>query len=122
MRPHWFHEVLGEGDPSIRDMFRVATTSVPGLPIEDAGWEDDEDHPRSARELVGAFETTWALIDGCLRRWTADDLAVEFTRTYGRRQSASRGWVIWHLIEHELLHGTEIALILRSNGLPTLEV
>ena len=121
-RAHWFHEVLGEGDPSIRDMFRVATTTVPGLPIEDAGWEDDEDHPRSARELVGAFETTWALIDGCLRRWTADDLAVEFVRTYGRRQSVSRGWVIWHLIEHELHHGTEIALILRSNGLPTLEV
>ena len=49
-------------------------------------------------------------------------LEPQFNRTYGRRQSVSRGWVIWHLIEHKLHHGTEIVLILRSNGLPTLEV
>ncbi len=122
-RAHWFHEVLGEGDPSIRDRFRVATTTVPGLPIEDAGWEDDEDHPRSATDLAGAFEVTWALIHGCLGRWTGDDLAVEFVREYGgRRRSVSRGWVVWHLVEHELRHGTEIALILRAHDLPTLDL
>jgi uncharacterized damage-inducible protein DinB len=122
-RAHWFHEVLGEGDPSIRDMFRVTSPTVPGLPLEDAGWEDDENHPRTAAELAGAFEATWELIDGCLRRWSADDLAVEFVREYGgRRRVVSRGWVIWHVMEHDLQHGTEIALILRQHGLPTLDI
>jgi uncharacterized damage-inducible protein DinB len=37
-RTYWFHDVLGEGDPAIRDMFRVASTTVPDLPpAMDAG-------------------------------------------------------------------------------------
>jgi hypothetical protein len=79
-RPYWFHDVLGEGDPAIRDMFRVANTTVPDLPLEDAGWEDDEDHPRGATEIVEALGRTWTMIDDCLRRWRPDDLAVEFSR------------------------------------------
>ena len=123
-RAHWFHEVLGEGDPSMRDMFRVAAPTVPGLPLEDAGWEDDEDHPRSAAELVSAFERTWRVIDECLRRWTAQDLLVEFSRRRPGRpvQTVTRAWVIWHVIEHELQHGAEIALILRAHGLATLDL
>jgi uncharacterized damage-inducible protein DinB len=57
-RAHWFHSVLGEGDSALRDMFRVAGTTVPGLPLEDAGWEDDENHPRDAAEIVDAIERT----------------------------------------------------------------
>ena len=34
-------EVPGEADPAIREMFRVASTTVPDLRLEDAGWEDD---------------------------------------------------------------------------------
>ena len=79
-RAYWFHDVLGEGDAATRDMFRVASTTVPDLPLEDAGWEDDEDHPRGAAEIVAAFDATWTMIDDCLRRWTPDDLAVEFSR------------------------------------------
>ena len=47
-RSYWFHDVLGEGDPAIRDMFRIERTTVPGLSLENAGWEDDENHPRTA--------------------------------------------------------------------------
>ena len=122
-RAYWFHDILGEGQSAVREMFRVATTTVPGLPLEDAGWEDDEDHPRSAPELVVAFERTWQLVDGCLRRWTTDDLLVEFSRQRrGRSHSFTRAWVIWHVMEHELQHGAEIALILRAHGLPTLDL
>jgi uncharacterized damage-inducible protein DinB len=122
-RAYWFHDVLGEGEPAIRDMFRVTSTTVPGLPIEDAGWEDDEDHPRGPDEVVEGFELTWAMIDDCLQRWTPDDLAVEFSRQ--RRtgtQTFSRQWVIWHLIEHDLHHGGEISLILGSHGLSGLDL
>jgi len=122
-RAYWFHDVLGEGDAAVREMFRVTSTTVPGLPLEDAGWEDDTEHPRSAAALVDAFERTWAMVDDCLRQWADEDLRVEFTRRYrGRTQTVSRGWVIWHVLEHELQHGTEIALILRSHGLPTLQL
>jgi uncharacterized damage-inducible protein DinB len=122
-RAYWFHDVLREGYPSVREMFRVAQTTVPGLALEDAVWEDEDEHPRSAREIVGAFDVTWHMIDGCLKRWTLDDLGVEFTRQgRTRTQTRSRQWVIWHLIEHELHHGGEISLILGSNGLPVPDI
>ena len=50
-RAYWFYDWMGEGDPAVRDLFRVTSTTVPDLPLEDAGWEDDEDHPRDAAEL-----------------------------------------------------------------------
>src|SRR5438132_340836 len=46
-RAYWLHDVLGEGPDDVRDMFRMTTTTVPDLPLSDAGWEDDENHPRS---------------------------------------------------------------------------
>jgi uncharacterized damage-inducible protein DinB len=122
-RAYWFHDVLGEGDPAVRAMFRVSSTTVPDLPIEDAGWEDDEDHPRDAAQIVEAFERTWAMIDACLGRWTTDDLGVEFSRT--RRtgtETFTRGWVVWHVVEHDLHHGGEISLILGSHGLSGLDL
>jgi uncharacterized damage-inducible protein DinB len=123
-RAYWFHDVLGEGDAAVRDMFRVEETTVPDLPLEDAGWEDDERRPRTATELVDAFERTWAMLEGCLGRWTGDDLQVEFSRTRrnGEVETFTRSWVVWHLIEHDLHHGGEISQILGTNGIPSLEL
>ena len=53
---YWFHDVLGEGCAAVREMFGVEATTVPDLPLEDAGWEDDERHPRTAGDLTEAFE------------------------------------------------------------------
>jgi uncharacterized damage-inducible protein DinB len=118
-RMYWFHDWLKEGDDALRDMFRVEHTTVPGLSLEDAGWEDDESHPRTAPELVSALEQTWALMRECLSRWKPSDLAVTFDRMHrsGVLETESREWVIWHLIEHDLHHGGEISSILGSNGL-----
>jgi uncharacterized damage-inducible protein DinB len=123
-RAYWFHDQLGEGDDATRDMFRVEWTTVPDLPLEDAGWEDDERHPRTAAELVEAFERTWEMIDEPLRRWTAEDLLVEFSRTRrnGEVQTFTRTWVVWHLIEHDLHHGGEISQILGTNGIAAPEL
>ena len=96
---------------------------MPGLAVEDATWEDDEDHPRGPAEVVEGLERSWAMIDECLGRWTPQDLAVEFSRE--RRtgtQTFTRQWVIWHLIEHDLHHGGEISLILGSHGLTGLDL
>jgi uncharacterized damage-inducible protein DinB len=101
----------------------VASTTVPDLPLEDAGWEDDEEHPRSAPELVDGLDATWAMIDACLRRWTTEDLAAEFSRSRrSGKQTISRAWVIWHLMEHDVHHGGEISLILGTNDLHGLEL
>ena len=122
-RAYWFHDVLGEGADAVRDLFRVTTTTVPGLPLEDAGWEDDEDHPRGTAELVDGLTRTWSMLDECLRRWSAEDLAVEFSRQRGATtQTMTRGWVVWHLIEHDGHHAWEISLILGSHGLPGLDL
>lgn len=120
-RAYWFHDVLGEGDGTVRDMFRVESTTVPDLPLADAGWEDDETRPRTAPETVDALEQTWTMIDGCLQRWTPDDLAVGFPRD-GHEGTSTRAWVIWHLIEHEGHHGGAISLILGTNRLPGLDL
>ena len=122
-RSYWFHDWLGEGDPSVRDMFRVEQTTVPDLPLEDAGWEDDEDRPRTASELVEGLAVTWDLIHACLMRWTPDDLTANFTRwrSNGER-TVERGWVVWHVLEHDIHHGGEISQILGSHGIPPLDV
>ena len=31
-RSYWWQDILGEGEPSLRDRFRVETTTVPDLP------------------------------------------------------------------------------------------
>ena len=123
-RAYLFHEVIGEGDEEVGHMFAVESTTVPDLPLEDAGWEDDEDHPRTAAELVDALERTWPMIEDRLRRWTLEELEVEFSRTRrnGEIQTFSRAWVVWHLIEHDLHHGGEISQILGTNGLPAPEL
>jgi uncharacterized damage-inducible protein DinB len=120
-RAYWFHDKLGEGDPAIRDMFRVTSTTIPGVRLEDAGWEDDENHPRSAAEIVDAFHLTWRMVMECLERWTADDITLEIPQR-GSNRNTTRGWVIWHLMEHEAHHGGAISLILGSNGLPGLDL
>ena len=122
-RTYWFYDWMGEGDPAVRDLFRVTSTTLPDLSLEDAGWEDDEDHPRDAAELVEGLRVTWGVIDDCLRRWTSEDLAAAFTKHRPRGdRTVTRGWVVWHVLEHDVHHGGEISQILGSHGLPPLDM
>ena len=116
-RAYWIHDILGEGDPAVRDMFRVAQTTVPDLPLEMAGWEDDEGHPRTAAEIVEAFDRTWAHDRGMPRALEADDITVPIPQR-GAGRMTTRGWVLWHLMEHEAHHGGAISIVLGANGLP----
>jgi uncharacterized damage-inducible protein DinB len=120
-RAFWLHDVLGEGDPAIRDLFRVTSTTVPGLPLGDAGWEDDETRPRTATEIVDALQRTWGLVEDCLGRWTTDDITVHIAQRRADRDT-TRGWVLWHLMEHDAHHGGAISLVLGMNGLPGLDL
>lgn len=120
-RLYWLCHMLGENDRGLRHMFRVEHTTVPDLPLEWAGWEDNADQPRSADELIDAFQKTWGVIDASLEHWTMADLNVETTNidAYGREVSISPAWVLWRVMAHEVHHGSEISLILRVHGLAT---
>src|SRR6185503_18267104 len=70
MRVYWLCEVVGEPGADATP-FTVPFT---------VGWEDDLSHPRTAPELVGALDTTFAVIEGVLDRWTPDMLTLEVRR------------------------------------------
>ena len=117
VRAYWFG-LIGVDTAALRDRFRATATTVPGLDLEDAGWEDDDTHPRTSDELVAALSDTWTMMAGQLEQWTPDDLAAEFERPYGRTRRFSRAWVVWHCLEHDLHHGGEISQILGASGYP----
>ena len=81
----WFRGWMGEGDPSLDPLDR---------------WDDDGASPRTAAELVAGLEQTWAMIAGCLDRWTPADLDATFTRERPNRPLTprTRQWIIWHVI------------------------
>jgi uncharacterized damage-inducible protein DinB len=90
----------------------------------DPGWEDDESHPRSGTELTGALDSTWALIAGCLDRWTIDDLAVtaERPRADGTAAVYSRASVLNRMVSHDAFHSGEISQLLGLHHLPPIDL
>jgi uncharacterized damage-inducible protein DinB len=120
-RVYWLCSMLGEDDRGLVQALRAGATTGPATTIDLRGWEDDVEHPRTADELVDVLERTWSVVEGCLDRWSLDDLQVEVTSTdaWGQLRTITPGWVLWRLMSHDVHHGSEIALILRVHGLPT---
>ena len=112
-RVYWLCHVFGEPG--------VETTPFPdptGL-----GWEDELEVVRSGDEVVGAWESTWGVIQGCLDRWTRERLG-EVVRREGRSgiEEHSRQSILLRLITHEAYHGGEIALIEGIHDRPQLDL
>ena len=107
-RVYWLCRVLGE----------PGADSTPWPTADVDGWEDDPSHPRSAAELVGALDSTFAIIDRLLDRWTPEMLTEEFERWYrDERQVHTRTSVLQRLLTHEAYHGGEISQSLGLHGL-----
>ncbi len=102
-RAGWLHGVLGEGGPEVAAI--------------DA-WDDNAGEIPSA-ELVRGLEVTFAAWKECLRRWTPRDLEEVF---HDGPDEVGRGWVIWHVIEHDLHHGGELSYSLGALGLAGLNL
>jgi uncharacterized damage-inducible protein DinB len=102
-RAAWFQSALGElGD----EIARIAN-----LP-----WEDPS--PQSAAELVRLLQATWQFMQSRLERWTSAEMAAEVKAMRGSKEyTFTRAYIIWHLIEHDLHHGGELAVTLGMNGL-----
>ncbi len=108
-RVWWFQVWMGKGSSDL-------------API--AHWDEDDQPARSAAELVTALEATWPMIQDALAHWTAADLGEVFSGppslSEGERRVFS-GWtrqrIIWHVLEHEIVHGGELSLALGAHGL-----
>jgi uncharacterized damage-inducible protein DinB len=114
VRVYWLCDVLGEPGAD--------TTPFPDT-AAGIGWEDDEDHPRSADELVQALETTWAIVQGCLDRWTPEMLDEAFAREYGGEQQVhTRQSVLMRLLTHDAYHCGELSQTLGIHKLPQIDL
>ena len=107
-RVYWLCTIAGE----------AGYESTPFADLPEEGWEDDPSHPRSAAELVGALESTFAIIDRVLDEWTPEMLSHEFERYFREeRQLHSRASILQRLLTHEGYHDGEIAVAMGSHGL-----
>jgi len=107
-RAGWLGGVLGEDPVEFRSMHE---------------WDIDGTPARSGAELADALELTWQVIRDGLTRWTNADYDEVLTRQReGQTYTFVRGWVIWHLLEHDLHHGGELGFSLGLHGLPALDL
>ncbi|MEO8633378.1 MAG: DinB family protein [Chloroflexota bacterium] len=109
-RVYWLCGVFKEG----------GAESTPFADASGFGWEDDPNTPRSAEELVFALESSWKIVERCLKRWTSSMLGDEYTR--GTTQQHTRQSVLMRLITHEAYHAGEISQMLGVNGLPEIDL
>jgi uncharacterized damage-inducible protein DinB len=112
-RVWWFQLWMGQGDPDLAPLAHWDPADVEHTPVSDPG------------ELIAGLETTWELVAGALDGWTQTDLARVFSPpdalTEEEREifgPTSMEWIIWHVIEHEILHAGELSLALGSYDLP----
>jgi uncharacterized damage-inducible protein DinB len=107
-RVYWLCGVFGEPG---------ADTTPFRDPFAELGWEDDETHPRAADELGWALDSTWAIVAGCLERWTAAMLDETFERRYGEAvQRNTRASVLNRMFTHDAFHAGEISQLLGAAG------
>jgi uncharacterized damage-inducible protein DinB len=113
-RVYWLCGIVGEPG---------AETTPWTDPIDGLGWEDELDHPRSAAELVIALNTTWAVIDRVLDRWTPEMLGEQVDRLVGeQRQVHSRASILQRLLTHEAYHCGELSQTLGIHDLPQIDL
>ncbi len=98
-RAGWFHYQLEEGGEELRAF---------------ATWGEPESPPRSAEELVRGLEHAWQVIREVLGRSTLTDLRSAVQDEWNDEiYDLSRGWVLWHVLQHDLHHGGELCLFPR---------
>jgi uncharacterized damage-inducible protein DinB len=113
VRPYWLCYICKEP--------RAERTPFAGF--IDEGWEDDLGHQRDAGELVSALQSTWAIVEDCLDRWTPDMLQVTFRRATNSTVTVhSRQSVLMRLLTHDAYHIGEIAQALGMHGLPEVDI
>jgi uncharacterized damage-inducible protein DinB len=114
MRAYWLCDVVGEPGAEATPFWDGSGT---------IDWADDLDHPRSAPELLKAVDTTFAIIEHCMDRWTPEMLNDEIQRSYaGTVQVHTRASILLRLLTHEAYHCGELSQTLGIAGLPQIDL
>ena len=92
------HRTLGEGAAELTPLLR---------------WEDADDPPHTAAEIVHGLELTWRFIISCLMRGSPTDAIPE--------DDIPIVQTIWGLLDHDLPHAGELSLLLGADGMPGVE-
>ena len=93
------HRTLGEGVAELTPLLR---------------WEDADDPPHTATEILHGLELTWRFITGCLMRGSPTDAISE--------EEVPTVQTIWGLLDHDLPHAGELSLLLGADGMPGVEI
>jgi hypothetical protein len=93
------HRTLGEGTAELAPLLR---------------WEEADDPPHTAAEILRGLELTWRHITGCLMRGSPTDAISE--------EEIPILQTVWGLLDHDLPHAGELSLLLGADGLPGVEL
>ena len=108
VRAGWFSGTLQDDDAAMRAYME---------------WGQRDSPDRGAAELVRGLGETWAFIQSRVQRWTSAECAQTFPDEWdGQTYQVSRSWVIYHVLEHDLHHGSEVSLILGMHGLTPIDI
>ena len=112
VRAWWFHGWMGVGGAEFGPMMEFD--------------EDAASTTRTAAEVVTGLDLSWQMVRAALQGWSAADLDAEFQRPIpndaGERPRRTRGWIVYHVLEHDAHHGGEISLTLGMNGLSPIDL
>ena len=89
----------------------------------DCPGDDDLEHVLSADELAEALDATFAIVKGCLDRWTLDILDEVIRHPdWGPRWEYTRGSVVQRVFAHDITHIQELNEAFDRNGLPLVDL
>lgn len=77
-------------------------------------WDDADDPPHTAADILHGLELTWRYITSCLMRGSPTDVI--------EREEAEIVQTIWGLLDHDLPHAGELSLLLGADGMPGVEI
>lgn len=106
-RAEWFYDTLHIGDAQ----FAALKT-----------W--DQAPPPNIEQLLQGLESSWQTIEAALASWTTADLTeiVFETEWQGKEYKLPRQWVVWHVLEHDLIACGEISITLGAQGIEGIPV
>ncbi|MDA8201268.1 MAG: DinB family protein [Chloroflexi bacterium] len=106
VRAGWFRGDLGMGGDEFLGIAR---------------WDEPGAAAPTADELRAGLASTWRLVHQSLDSWTPDDLTETVHSAWPGQEDETyvRGWVVYHVLEHDLHHGGELGYMLGMHGLPT---
>lgn len=99
-RALWVHKVVD--DPSLEPMMN---------------WDEPDDPTRSAAEVVAGLQHTWRILRDYIEPSTMDDPGPDMVS----KQEENGLCTIWGMLDHDLCHAGELALMLGVLGLETPE-